>query len=87
MAEDDIRSTFESDAELTDEELDGVTGGYVFFNGEGYEVIDEKGNVVKTYWGTKIDDHRHARNHALELGLSDQDITWYELDALRRSNQ
>lgn len=74
-------------AELSDENLDAIAGGYVFFNGDGYEVIDNKGNVVKTFWGTKIDDHRHAKNYASELGFSADDITWYELDDLRRRNQ
>ena len=74
-------------AELSDEGLDAIAGGYVFFNGDGYEVIDNKGNVVKTFWGTKTSDHRWAKDYALELGFSDQDITWYELDALRKSNQ
>ena len=86
MVENNILNSPESGIELSDELLDGVAGGYVFFNGDGYEVIDEKGNVVKTYWGTKIDDHRRAKNHALELGLSDRDIIWYELDALRQGS-
>ena len=80
---------------LGDEEVDGVAGGYIFCSDDinvfpavkPWEVIDNKGNVVKTFWGTKIDDHRHAKDYASELGFSADDITWYELDDLRRRNQ
>ena len=87
MAVDSIRSNIEDGTELSDKQLDAVAGGYVFYTGESYEVIDEKGDVVKTVWGNKLDDHWRACRYARELGLSEQEITWYELDALRRANQ
>ena len=84
MAEDIIRENSEDGVELSDESLDSIAGGYVLNNGTDYEVIDEKGDVVETIPGTTMASYESARQRARELGLHDFEITWGELNNLRK---
>ncbi len=55
--------------ELSDQELENVSGGYIIDNGEDYEpkneryfILDDKGNIVKRYGG-KSRTLLYARDH------------------------
>lgn len=84
MAEDNIRENSEKLHRLSDKSLDSLSGGYVLNNGTDYEVIDEKGDVVETIEGTTMASYESARQRARELGLHDFEITWGELNNLRK---
>lgn len=84
MAEDIIRENSVDGIGLSDESLDSLAGGYVLNNGNDYEVIDGNGNVVETIPGTTMASYESARQRARELGLHDFEITWGELDNLRK---
>ena len=47
-------------------------------------VIDEKGDVVETIPGTTMASYETARQRARDLGLHDFEITWGELNNLRK---
>lgn len=72
--------------ELNFEDLDAVSGGYIFetmYKAEvnGYEVIDDKtGDVVERF---RDCEHWEARKYAREHGYSDKLISWDELRLLR----
>ena len=84
MTEDIIRKNSKNLLGLSDESLDSLAGGYVLNNGTDYEVIDENGDVVETIPGTTMASYETARQRARELGLHDFEITWGELDNLRK---
>ena len=73
---------------LSKEELDKVSGGYVFeildgFDAEGplftYEVIDDDtGNVMESF-----DYLDQAREYARSHGMSGERINWDQLKAIR----
>ena len=57
MTEDELIS---EGTELSDDQLNDASGGYIYFNGSCYEVIDYQGNVVKTLpENASWDDARH----------------------------
>ena len=84
MAEDIIHESGEDGFELDKESLDSISGGYVLNNGTDYEVIDGNGDVVETIQGTTMASYESARQRARELGLHDFEITWAELNNLRK---
>ena len=84
MTEDIIRKNSENLLGLSDESLDSLAGGYVLDNGTDYEDIDENGDVVETIPGTTMASYETARQRARELDLHDFEITWGELDNLRK---
>ena len=45
---------------------------------------NDNGNVVETIPGTTMTSYESARQRARELGLHDFEITWGELDNLRK---
>ena len=71
---------------LNDEQVEGAAGGYLYFAGDEYgvfnrwEVIDDKGDVV-TRFSQKSDASIYAWNH----NLSYQEITWEQLEKLRKT--
>lgn len=75
------------------DDLDEVSGGYIFRHGNKYEVIDEKGNVVETVGlhsqsptGYAI-GAREAGAKARARGLSDDLLSWSEFYDLRMKNR
>ena len=72
MADDKIR--------LNPEELDKVSGGYLFDADEGWEVIDDRtGDVIA---GGLSEDE--AVNLCFKLGIDYDEIDWDELNDLRQ---
>lgn len=62
-------------ATLSDENLDKMSGGYIFQNSEGdWAVIDEDGKEVAL-----LDDEDEAIAEAARRGLSTEEIEWSEL--------
>ena len=72
--------------ELSQEALEQVSGGYVFNVDERsrpqeWEVIsDSDGSVVEKVYGWRKDAQARAR----ELGFSEKELDWAELNALRK---
>jgi len=65
---------------LTDEELAGLSGGYVWINKAGcYELYDDKGNYQWTFRGDQLQE---LRKYAKAHGISDEFITDEELAKL-----
>ena len=72
----------EEGAELTDEQLDAVAGGYLYHNDEGnWEVIGIKGDVRFT------GDYESAWNWADKHRYSTYEITWKQLNKLRHGDK
>ena len=68
----------EETAELTDAQLDGVAGGYLFKNEQGqWEVIDGSGNVQFT------SDYNQAYDWAESHYYNTRVIDWLELRYIR----
>lgn len=86
MAEDDIRTDSEDSTLISEDELDRITGGAIFFSNPYYEVVDDKGNVVDKFdYLAKGKERAIAR--ARELGFSDEELTWGALNRLRNQNK
>lgn len=72
--------------ELSDETLEQVSGGYIYCVDEqnlpqGWEIIsDTDGSVVERMYGWRKDAQARAR----ELGFSERELDWPELNALRK---
>lgn len=67
--------------DLTEEELEALSGGYVTCNDEGgWDVIDNQGDVVY-----KCATRKEASAKAKELGLSRNTLSYIELEDMRDS--
>lgn len=80
----DEKKKFDSVHELSLDELDGATGGYIFMNGDDpdfpYELIDDRtGNVIASF-----QSKQDAIESARDWELSTKSITWDELNNLRK---
>ena len=78
--------------ELSDDQLDGVSGGYLYKNDKGeWEVIDSKGNVVGGGGGFIGEDEAdaifEAETAAMRTGNSLTKINRDQLMALRNANK
>ena len=76
--------------ELSDDQLDGVSGGYLYKNDKGeWEVIDSKGNVVGAYIGEGMEEDAiwEAEYAAMKTGNSFTKINRDQLMALRNANK
>ena len=81
-AEDLLATAQEGGVELSDEELDAVSGGYLFHNDEGlWEVVSIKGNVRFT------GDYKSAYEWADKNRYSTYEITWKQLNKLRHGDK
>ena len=78
---------------INDDELEEVSGGYIFHryeSGNGYivegadpyEVIDDKGNVVE-----RFSTYAKAVRYAIDHGYSDETIDWSQLKEIRDKNK
>lgn len=68
---------------LNDDTLENITGGYIFLNDNTqYEIIDDRGNVVKTArnWEQAV-EMANILNCSTKVILSD------ELEAIRNKNK
>ena len=74
---------------LSDEQLEGVSGGYIFDasvltpNGSDlypWEILDWNGNVVD-----RCASYVWAENLALERGYSCEELTWEQVQRLRET--
>ena len=71
---------------LSDEQVEGAAGGYLYYAGDEYgvfnrwEVIDDKGDVVERF-SLPTDAAIYARRN----NLSYQEITWEQLERLRKT--
>ena len=67
---------------IKDDELDNVTGGYIFKTYDSwYEIIDNVGNVVERFGSLD-----NAKKKCAELGYNTDMIDWESLYALREEN-
>lgn len=68
------------DAELNDNELSGVNGGFLFENDNGaWEVIsDTNGDVLAVF-----DDYDDADEFAFDHGISQVPVGWWKVNELR----
>ena len=65
---------------LNPEELDNVSGGYIYEAGDGWEVIDDyNGEVIAGGLS-----ERDAKALCCELGLEYEEIDWNTLKELRK---
>ena len=73
----------EEGIELPDEMLDDVAGGYLYRNHDDlrWEVIDDKTGDVRGSFYFKS----NAEDNAKELGQSKKEISWDQLDRLRKT--
>ena len=70
---------------LTDEELAGLAGGFVWINKAGcYELYDDEGNYQWTFRGDQLQE---LRSYAKKLGISDRFITDEEFARLQRQKK
>ena len=70
---------------LDDGRVEGAAGGYLFFmdnspNGKGWEVIDDKGDVVQSFR-----EYSEASAYARERGYSREELSWPQLKRLRET--
>ena len=88
MTDENIKNNEQLDLD----DLDEASGGYIFSPGDKYEVIDERGDVVKTVYLSSRSEVGHilaARQAGAEArarGLSDDLLSWSELNDLRSKN-
>lgn len=78
------KKKYDSAHELSLDELDGATGGYIFAGGDDpdypYELIDDKtGNVIACF-----QSKQDAIESAKDWNLSRKTLTWEELNNLRK---
>ncbi|MBR1740454.1 MAG: hypothetical protein IJ733_01025 [Lachnospiraceae bacterium] len=79
------------DSKLSDDALEGVSGGYIFYaNGcqgsdpnRQWEVINDKNGDVIERFGTKED----AMKYAESIGESDEQVPWETVNKLRNPGQ
>ncbi len=77
---------FKGVAELSLDDLDGASGGYIYSNGDDpeypYELIDDRTGDVIAYFARKQD----AIDSARDGKISTKEITWEQLKTLRELN-
>jgi hypothetical protein len=74
----------ELEKELKEDELEKVDGGYVFFDRYGsgkWQVIDDIHGGIRDY---EYLSKQAAQEAAAEKGLSTDEISWDDLDKLRK---
>lgn len=70
---------------LTDDELAGLSGGFVRINDAGcYELYDDEGNYQWTFRGDQLQE---LRSYAKSHGISDRFITDEEFARLQRQKK
>ena len=68
---------------LTDEELAGLSGGYVKINASGcYDLYDDEGNYQWTFRGDQLQE---LREYARQLGISDESVRDNEPEHRKKS--
>ncbi len=80
---------FEGMDELSLDELEVLTGGYLYPRSAFvWDVLDDKGNVVKTFDSSNSEYHPklHAMHYAFEHGCSVKQIDHFERDRIRREH-
>ena len=66
--------------ELTDDQLEGISGGYLFQNEKDeWEVIDDGNGEVLASFSTDL----KASTYAKSIGMSTKAIDWEDLASLR----
>ncbi len=82
----DDKKKFDGVTELSLDDLDGASGGYIYSNGDDpdypYELIDDRTGDVLAYFTRKQD----AIDSAKFNGISAKSITWDQLKNLRELN-
>ncbi len=80
------KKKYDGVAELSLDDLDGASGGYIYSNGDDpeypYELIDDKTGDVLAYFARKQDAIESARLD----NISTREITWEQLKTLRELN-
>ena len=88
MPEDNIDGTRGETLELSLDDLDEVAGGFIFSAPCAYEVINHNGDVVERFPYRTAKQKKIAHEQALALagkrGLDPREITWMELDMMRK---
>ena len=91
MAEDDFLTGIDDMVEISDEDLDSISGGYVVINekGKSFDVVDREGKLITTFLGgdNMNEAFRSAIHFARENGYSYYKSDQETLDALRRKHQ
>ncbi len=64
---------------VTEEQLDKVNGGYIYFDGDKYNVVDIRGAIVK-----KADNYNEAFDTCTKYNLRCRDIYWKEIEEQRQ---